>query len=137
MIPMTLTQLAQITHGRIEKASNNELALLNVSTDSRKIDASCLFIALKGERFDAHNFAVQVVDAGAAALLVDHQLDVNCPQVIVEDTRIAMGQIAAWVRQQSKARVVGLTGSSGKTSVKEMTASILAQRGKHCIPQAT
>lgn len=54
----------------------------------------------------------------------------DCPQVIVRDTRIAMGQLAAWVRQQSRARIVGLTGSSGKTSVKEMTASILSERGK-------
>ncbi|EUD09127.1 UDP-N-acetylmuramoyl-tripeptide--D-alanyl-D-alanine ligase [Providencia alcalifaciens] len=129
MIPITLNQLAQVTQGRIINATNHDLILLNVSTDSRKIEASCLFIALKGERFDAHEFARQVVEAGATALLVDHQLDVNCPQVIVEDTRIAMGQVAGWVRQQSKARVVGLTGSSGKTSVKEMTASILGQRG--------
>lgn len=130
MIPVTLSQLLQVTHGRVINEGNQELLLQNVSTDSRKIDESCLFIALKGERFDAHDFASQVVDAGAAALLVDHQLDINCPQIIVDDTRIAMGQLAAWVRQQSKAHVVGLTGSSGKTSVKEMTASILVQRGK-------
>lgn len=104
MIPITLNQLAQVTQGRIINATNHDLILLNVSTDSRKIEASSLFIALKGERFDAHEFAGQVVEAGATALLVDHQLDVNCPQVIVEDTRIAMGQVAGWVRQQSKAK---------------------------------
>ena len=114
MIPVTLSQLLQVTHGRVINEGNQELLLQNVSTDSRKIDESCLFIALKGERFDAHDFASQVVDAGVAALLVDHQLDINCPQIIVDDTRIAMGQLAAWVRQQSKAHVVGLTGSSGK-----------------------
>ncbi|MGO2336120.1 UDP-N-acetylmuramoyl-tripeptide--D-alanyl-D-alanine ligase [Providencia sp.] len=129
MIPITLTQLAQVTQGRIEKAANNELQLHNVSTDSRNIGQDCLFIALKGERFDAHNFAEQVVLAGAKALLVERLLAVDCPQVIVEDTRIAMGQLAAWVRQASKAKIVGLTGSSGKTSVKEMTASILSERG--------
>ncbi|MFD1090700.1 UDP-N-acetylmuramoyl-tripeptide--D-alanyl-D-alanine ligase [Providencia vermicola] len=130
MIPLTLTQLAKITSGRIEFASNCELELESVSTDSRKIGENGLFIALKGERFDAHHFAEQVVADGAKALLVESQLAVNCPQVVVDDTRIAMGQLAAWVRQQVSARIVGLTGSSGKTSVKEMTASILAERGK-------
>ncbi|MEQ5112393.1 UDP-N-acetylmuramoyl-tripeptide--D-alanyl-D-alanine ligase [Providencia vermicola] len=130
MIPLTLTQLAKITSGRIEFASNCEFVLESVSTDSRKIGENGLFIALKGERFDAHDFAEQVVEGGAKALLVDRQLAVNCPQVVVDDTRIAMGQLAAWVRQQVSARIVGLTGSSGKTSVKEMTASILAERGK-------
>ncbi|MGG4663825.1 UDP-N-acetylmuramoyl-tripeptide--D-alanyl-D-alanine ligase [Providencia vermicola] len=130
MIPLTLTQLAKITSGRIEFASNYEFVLESVSTDSRKIGENGLFIALKGERFDAHHFAEQVVADGAKALLVERQLAVNCPQVVVEDTRIAMGQLAAWVRQQVSARIVGLTGSSGKTSVKEMTASILAERGK-------
>lgn len=130
MISLTLTQLAKITSGRIESAPNSEFVIENVSTDSRKIGESCLFIALKGERFDAHDFAEQVVADGAKALLVDHKLAVNCPQVVVKDTRIAMGQLAAWVRQQVSARIVGLTGSSGKTSVKEMTASILAERGK-------
>lgn len=130
MISLTLAQLAKITSGQIESASNSELVLENVSTDSRKIGEKCLFIALKGERFDAHDFAEQVVADGAKALLVDRKLTVNCPQVVVDDTRIAMGQLAAWVRQQVSARIVGLTGSSGKTSVKEMTASILAERGK-------
>ena len=129
MIPMTLTQLAQITDGDIAKTIDSQLILQNISTDSRKITEDCLFIALKGERFDAHEFASQVVNNGAKVLLVDHELDINCPQVIVKDTRIAMGQLAAWVRQQCKAKVIGLTGSSGKTSVKEMTASILSERG--------
>ncbi|EPL9571516.1 UDP-N-acetylmuramoyl-tripeptide--D-alanyl-D-alanine ligase [Providencia rettgeri] len=130
MISLTLAQLAKITSGQIESAPNSEFVIENVSTDSRKIGEKCLFIALKGERFDAHDFVEQVVVDGAKALLVDHKLAVNCPQVVVEDTRIAMGQLAAWVRQQVSARIVGLTGSSGKTSVKEMTASILAERGK-------
>lgn len=66
---------------------------------------------------------------GAAALLVSKRLPVNAPQLLVEDTRLALGKLAGWVRQQSDARVVALTGSSGKTSVKEMTAAILRQCG--------
>ncbi|EHZ6870667.1 MULTISPECIES: UDP-N-acetylmuramoyl-tripeptide--D-alanyl-D-alanine ligase [Providencia] len=130
MISLTLAQLAQITQGQIESAPDTNALISSVSTDSRKIAENCLFIALKGERFDAHDFAQQVVVTGAKALLVERKLNVDCPQVIVKDSRIAMGQLAAWVRQQSRARIVGLTGSSGKTSVKEMTASILSERGK-------
>ena len=135
MIPLTLKQLAAITQGQIVAiddscAENETLVILSVSTNSRHITEDCLFVALKGERFDAHQFADNVVAAGAKALLVERQLSLNCPQVVVADTLIALGQLAAWVRQQSQARVVGLTGSAGKTSVKEMTAAILSQRGK-------
>ncbi|GHK35358.1 hypothetical protein ECZU06_24830 [Escherichia coli] len=66
---------------------------------------------------------------GAGALLVSRPLDIDLPQLIVKDTRLAFGELAAWVRQQVPARVVALTGSSGKTSVKEMTAAILSQCG--------
>ena len=66
---------------------------------------------------------------GAGALLVSRKLDIELPQIVVKDTRLAFGELAAWVRQQVPARVVALTGSSGKTSVKEMTAAILSQCG--------
>lgn len=133
MIPVSLRQLAAVTGGTLiteNTAAADTLIIQQVSTDSRQIGEQCLFIALKGERFDAHQFIDQVIAAGASALLVERQLAVNCPQIKVENTHIALGQIAAWVRQQSSARVVGLTGSSGKTSVKELTAAILRQRGK-------
>ncbi|MCP6588705.1 Mur ligase domain-containing protein, partial [Klebsiella pneumoniae] len=81
---------------------------------TRKITAGCLFVALKGERFDAHDFAEQAKQAGAVALLVSRQLECDLPQVVVKDTRLAFGELAAWVRQQVPARVVALTGSSGK-----------------------
>ena len=126
MIAFSLQQLADITGGRLEGAD----ALIEaVTTDTRNVSAGSLFIALQGERFDAHNFAEQAVSAGAQALLVSKHLPVAVAHVIVADTRIALGQLAAWVRQQSQARVVALTGSSGKTSVKEMTAAILQQCG--------
>ena len=100
-----------------------------VVTDTRKIESGCLFVALKGEKFDAHDFAADAIAAGAGALLVSKRLPVEVPQLVVADTRIALGRLGAWVRQQVPARVVGLTGSSGKTSVKEMTAAILRQCG--------
>ena len=126
MISITLGQAATVLSGEL---LGQDLTIDAVTTDTRKITAGCLFVALKGERFDAHDFAEQAKAAGAGALLVSRRLDIDLPQLIVKDTRLAFGELAAWVRQQVPARVVALTGSSGKTSVKEMTAAILSQCG--------
>jgi len=125
MISVTLSQLATILGADV----SGELTFDAVTTDTRKITPGCLFVALKGERFDAHDFAGQAKAAGAGALLVSRKLDIDLPQAVVKDTRLAFGELAAWVRQQVPARIVALTGSSGKTSVKEMTAAILSQCG--------
>lgn len=126
MISVTLNQLADVLHGELQ---GDDVRIENVTTDTRKLTPGCLFVALKGERFDAHDFAQTAKDGGAGALLVSRRLDIDLPQLVVSDTRLAFGELAAWVRQQVPARVVALTGSSGKTSVKEMTAAILAQCG--------
>ena len=126
MIRVTLTQLAGILGGELK---GNDLSLDAVTTDTRKLTPGCLFVALKGEHFDAHDCAEQAKEGGAGALLVSRPLAIDLPQVIVKDTRLAFGELAAWVRAQVPARVVALTGSSGKTSVKEMTAVILSQCG--------
>lgn len=127
MIPVSLKTLAEITGGTLH---GSDLTLSDVTTDTRKVTAGSLFVALVGERFDAHDFADDAIANGAQALLVSKHLPVAVPQVLVEDTRLAFGRLGAWVRQQSTARVVALTGSSGKTSVKEMTAAILRQCGE-------
>ncbi|MFE0585818.1 UDP-N-acetylmuramoyl-tripeptide--D-alanyl-D-alanine ligase [Pantoea vagans] len=127
MIPVSLKTLAEITGGTLH---GSDFTLNDVTTDTRKVTAGSLFVALVGERFDAHDFAEEAIASGAQALLVSKHLPVAVPQVVVEDTRIAFGRLGAWVRQQSTARVVALTGSSGKTSVKEMTAAILRQCGE-------
>lgn len=127
MIPLTLHQLAEITQGKLY---GHDQSIAEVTSDSRKITPGCLFVALKGEHFDAHDFAQQAKQQGAGALLVNHLLACELPQVVVKDTRRAFGELAGWVRQQVPTRVVALTGSSGKTSVKEMTAAILSQCGK-------
>lgn len=126
MIRVTLSQLADVVQGELHGSS---LTIDAVTTDTRKVTAGCLFVALKGERFDAHDFAEQAKEGGAGALLVSRKLACSLPQIVVKDTRLAFGELAAWVRQQVPARVVALTGSSGKTSVKEMTAAILGQCG--------
>lgn len=84
MIRLTLSQLAGITHGELH---GRDVAIDEVTSDTRKITAGCLFVALKGERFDAHDFAEQAKAAGAGALLVSRQLACDLPQVVVKDTR--------------------------------------------------
>ncbi|HHF2886781.1 UDP-N-acetylmuramoyl-tripeptide--D-alanyl-D-alanine ligase [Vibrio diabolicus] len=127
MIKVTLSQIANITRGEL---FGDDLLIDEVSTDTRAIDNGALFVALVGERFDAHNFCQQAVDAGAGALLVQKRLDVNVPQVVVSDTKMALGELASWVHQTCQTPTVAITGSCGKTTVKEMVASILQLKGK-------
>ncbi|NPE54397.1 UDP-N-acetylmuramoyl-tripeptide--D-alanyl-D-alanine ligase [Dickeya dadantii] len=126
MISVSLRQLADVLGARLV---GEDLTISEVSTDTRKLTTGCLFVALRGEKFDAHDYAADAVNDGAAALLVSKHLPIDVPQLVVDDTHLALGTMAGWVRQQSRARVVALTGSSGKTSVKEMTAAILRQCG--------
>ena len=101
-----------------------------VCIDSRKVQAGDLFVALKGERFDAHEFLQAVEQAGAVAALVEKVNDVLLlPQLQVADTVKALGKIAALNRTSFAGKIIGLTGSAGKTTTKEMIAAILAQHG--------
>ena len=97
-----------------------------VSTNSKSIKAGNLFVALAGERFDAHDFLPDVATSGAAAV-VAHQVPANypLPALLVPDTRYALGQIANWWRRRFAIPIIGVTGSNGKTTVKEMIAAIL------------
>ena len=102
-----------------------------ISTDSRKIDAHTLFIALKGERFDAHDFVKDVINAGCPLVVVNHLIDGVAPeqQLVVEDTLQAYGKIGAYNRSLFKGKVIGLTGSAGKTTTKEEIAFLLSKFG--------
>lgn len=97
-----------------------------VSTDSRSVGAGNLFVALRGERFDAHDFLPQVAQHQVAAVVAEAvPQGLTVPALIVPDTRVALGQIAHYWRQQFKMPLIGVTGSNGKTTVKEMIAAIL------------
>lgn len=125
---MSLAQIAQVTDGQLLNCPDAALMVKNISTDTRTVSAGALFLALQGERFDAHDFAAQAADKDAVAIVVSRpQPDVSLPQILVADTRIALGQIAAWVRNQLDLQIVAITGSCGKTTVKEMCAAILRQ----------
>ncbi|MCL1076434.1 UDP-N-acetylmuramoyl-tripeptide--D-alanyl-D-alanine ligase [Shewanella dokdonensis] len=127
MIPLTLGDIATAVAGQLPSQTLAEVQINSVSTDSRNITTDCLFIALPGERFDGHDYAPTAVSAGATALLVSKLLPLDIPQVLVADTHKALGQLGALVRNRVNPRCVALTGSNGKTSVKEMVATILSQ----------
>ncbi|MCJ0975542.1 UDP-N-acetylmuramoyl-tripeptide--D-alanyl-D-alanine ligase [Pseudomonas sp. PS1] len=104
----------------------DNVAFDSVSTDSRAIGPGQLFIALAGPRFDGHDYLADVARKGAVAAVVErHVADVDLPQLVVADCRIALGQLGALNRAAFKGPVAAITGSSGKTSVKELLASIL------------
>jgi UDP-N-acetylmuramoyl-tripeptide--D-alanyl-D-alanine ligase len=101
-----------------------------VCTDTRAIKRGELFVALKGERYDAHTFLAQAAAAGAAAVLVERASEIELPQIVVADTTRALGRLAHYWRRQFDIPLVAITGSNGKTTVKEMLASILREAVK-------
>lgn len=116
------------------KSHGADVTFSSVTTDSRAITSDCLFVALRGERFDGHEFVVQASQQGAAAAMVDQAAAEqhltewqNIPLLIVKDTRLALGQLAAFWRGQKNVRLTAITGSNGKTTVKEMLAAILRE----------
>ncbi|KXI23267.1 UDP-N-acetylmuramoyl-tripeptide--D-alanyl-D-alanine ligase [Photobacterium sanguinicancri] len=131
MIDVQLSHLADELDATL---MGDDIRITSVSTDTRQIDCNALFVALKGERFDAHDFCQTAVDSGAKALLVSRHLPIDIPQLVVTDTRLALGQLGAWVAktltQTNGLKTVALTGSCGKTTVKEMVAAILGLKGK-------
>ncbi len=127
MLNLSLTDIAKWTGGRLHGA---DVLVDAVSTDTRTLAPGMLFVALQGERHDAHAFAEQARERGASALLVNRELPLELPQVVVADTQVALGEIARAVRSRSRARVIGITGSNGKTTVKTLLASILGRHGR-------
>jgi UDP-N-acetylmuramoyl-tripeptide--D-alanyl-D-alanine ligase len=125
---MTLDEAAEVLQGRVQGPS---LRFSGVTTDSRAVNAGDLFVALKGERFDGHAYVQEAARRGAAAALTSQIVagDLPVSQVIVADTRLALGKLAAHWRERHPLPLVALTGSNGKTTVKEMLAAIVAE---HC-----
>lgn len=113
-------------------ATQADIVINKVSTDSRLVEEHSLFIALRGERFDAHDFVKDVVAKGCPLVVVDHLLkDITAEkQLVVNDTLEAYGKIGAYNRSQFKGTVIGLTGSAGKTTTKEEIAFLLSHFAK-------
>ena len=126
MIKMSLIQAAAL----LECGSlYDNTVFTGITTDSRQVSPGMLFAALPGQNFDGHDYIEQAEKRGAVAALVSRQVETEIPVLEVTDVLDALGVLAADWRQSCPARVVGITGSNGKTTVKEMVASILRQEG--------
>ncbi|HEY0457236.1 MAG TPA: UDP-N-acetylmuramoyl-tripeptide--D-alanyl-D-alanine ligase [Verrucomicrobiae bacterium] len=133
MEPRSLQYVCAACSGELAQGSP-ELTVTQLSTDSRQVRPNCLFFALEGERFDAHDFLEQVAQAGAAAVVANRAKwkgrRLNCAAIVVEDTRWALGQLATRYRQDYQAVCVAVCGSNGKTTTKELLASVLGVKLK-------
>ena len=124
MKELTLSQIAAWCGADVPEGCG-ETRITGVESDSRAIAPGNLFIALKGERVDGHDFLGAAAKNGAAAALVEHPVETGLPCLVVPDALLAYGKIAAGYRQLLGLKVIGITGSVGKTTTKEMTACVL------------
>ena len=125
MQQQTLSTLAQWTGGYVY---GDDLCIAQISRDSRQPMQQALYIALRGERFDGHAFVEDAVRHGAVAVLVDHYLtNIHVAQIVVDDTTLALGQIARVIQHNSAHCVFAITGSNGKTTVKMLLHAVLQQ----------
>ncbi|MEP7184909.1 MAG: UDP-N-acetylmuramoyl-tripeptide--D-alanyl-D-alanine ligase [Rhodanobacter sp.] len=124
---MSLSTIAVWTHGR---QLGRDADVGGVSIDTRRVQPGDLFVALKGEHVDGHDFLADAAARGAAAALVTRQVDNDLPQVLVDSAELALGDLASAARARQNVRVVGITGSNGKTTVKTLVGSILSRHGR-------
>jgi UDP-N-acetylmuramoyl-tripeptide--D-alanyl-D-alanine ligase len=140
LISLSLAQVAQAIDGHLVAGAQGELLVTgSVETDSRLVGDGSLFFAKPGEITDGHNFVGAAADSGAVAAVVqNHVSSVDLPQIIVDDTVEALGRLAkfvlAEVRKTSDLKVVGITGSNGKTTTKNMLRAILSTAGPTVAP---
>lgn len=143
MIDLTLTEIAAATNGRLlAGAAHGDLVVSGVAdTDSRLITPGDIFVAKPGEETDGHLFADAAVANGAALLIVERELPVAAPQILVEDSVTALGALATEVirrvRSRGGLRIVGITGSNGKTTTKNLLAAVLERVGETVSPKAS
>ncbi|WP_114418552.1 UDP-N-acetylmuramoyl-tripeptide--D-alanyl-D-alanine ligase [Marinospirillum perlucidum] len=125
MHPLSAEDLIELVEGELR--GNTKLPFAQVITDTRQLQAGCLFVALKGPRFDGHDFIQEARSRGAVLALVEDWVDDPLPQVKVASCLDALGQLGAWNRDLFQGPVVAVTGNSGKTTVKEMLAAIFSR----------
>lgn len=126
MIPMDFDWLANVLATDYQ---GDNRKVININTDTRTLCDGEVFLALKGPNFDGHKFIEQAKQKGAIGVIVDHAVDTDIAQFVVADTRIALGTIGTAVMAQVAPKTIAITGSVGKTTVKEMCAAILSSKG--------
>jgi len=130
---MSLSQIAEQLDGEL---IGRDVVFSNISTDTRALTKDDLFMALIGENFDGNNFIAEAKSQGAAAAIVSRASEIDLPQLKVSDPHVALGALANLNRKKSAAKVIALTGSQGKTTVKEMLGAILNKRADTLITNA-
>jgi UDP-N-acetylmuramoyl-tripeptide--D-alanyl-D-alanine ligase len=123
---MTLATAARVLNAPLQ---GNDVEFLAVSSDTRKLKRGDLYVALRGPRFDGHAFLSEAETQGAAGVLVSRAGVTALPNIRVADTRLALGDLAAYWRGRFTIPVIAVTGSNGKTTVKNMIAAIMAETG--------
>lgn len=126
MITTTLSWIAQQVSGRLD---GDDCQISGVSTDTRTLQPNDLFIALTGPNFNGHRFVDKAIELGARAVIASEPVSAAVPVIYVDNTKQALGQLGGAVRASLPLKTVAITGSSGKTTVKEMTSAILSRRG--------
>jgi UDP-N-acetylmuramoyl-tripeptide--D-alanyl-D-alanine ligase len=126
MMTWSLSEMARLAQGQLVGADRE---FSSVSTDTRSLQSGALFVALSGPNFDGHDFVAAAAERGAAAALVQRPLTVAVPQVVVDDPLQALSTFARQWRRQFQIPVIGVTGSNGKTTTKEIIGAILSQLG--------
>jgi UDP-N-acetylmuramoyl-tripeptide--D-alanyl-D-alanine ligase len=129
---MSLELAADALHGTVH---GPDAVFTGVSIDTRSLKQNELFVAIQGPNHDGHHYLAEAIAAGASGALLSRQIATALPYVLVSDTRRALGELASFWRQQFDIPLVAITGSNGKTTVKEMLASILWRRGRGCVTQ--
>src|SRR5688500_7969445 len=134
-----MMRLAEAAAALGARTSGGDALFTGVSTDSRSLQAGELFVALRGERFDGHEFLHAAAGAKAAAVMVDtrYQGEYHVPALVVDDTRRSLGNLARYWRARFAPALVAITGSNGKTTVKEMLAAILRKHASETAVLAT
>lgn len=127
MKSLSLLQLAHAADGELLGA---DCSVSRYSTDTRTVAANDLYFCLRGDNFDGHDFVSQAIDKGAGAIVTEIKIHTDTPQLLVSDSRRAFGLFAKLWREQFSKPVIGVTGSNGKTTVKQLLASIFNQAGR-------
>ncbi len=138
MNKIMLSELAAAANGELLGAEllGADWAIQGYSTDTRRVSTGDLYFCLRGDNFDGHDFVNAAIDSGVCAVVCDQKIDSEIPQLLVSDTRRAFGLFARLWRAQFKKPVIGVTGSNGKTTVKQLLAAIFKQAGNTHVTHA-